>query len=117
MKHSIGIDIVDVEDFEKKIKRTKNLITRLFTDYEIEYCKKRGVEHLASRFAAKEAFVKATNMQNLSWQDVEVRNDKSGKPHLRISPKILKQLKIKSIDVSISNIRSLAIAVVIIDYN
>ena len=117
MNHSIGIDIVDVEDFNKRIKRTINLVKHLFTDYEINYCKKKSIEHLASRFAAKEAFKKAINLSNISWHDAEVRNFSSGKPYLKINPKILKQLKIKSIDVSISNIKKLAVAVVIVNYN
>ena len=114
MKHSIGIDIVDVSDFNKRMKRAKNLANRLFTKYELSYCKKRGIEHLASRFAAKEAFAKACSLQNISWHDVEVRNLPSGKPFLSIKSRIKNKLRIRSIDVSISNIKQLSVAVVII---
>ena len=116
MQHSIGIDIVDVGDFNKRIKRTKNLIRRIFTGHEINYCRKRGIEHLASRFAAKEAFAKACNIQKLSWRDIEVRNLPSGKPFLNIKEKLKSRLKIKSIDMSISNIKELAVAVVVVIY-
>ena len=78
--------------------------------------KKKSIEHLASRFAAKEALKKAINLSNISWHDAEVRNLSSGKPYLKINQKIIKQLNIKSIDLSISNIRRLAIAVVIVEY-
>lgn len=114
MKCSVGIDIVDVKDFCKRIKRTKNLANRLFTKYELDYCKKKGIEHLASRFAAKEAFAKACNLQNMPWHDVEVRNSPSGKPFLNF--KSLEKFKIKSIDISISNIKQLAVAIAIINY-
>lgn len=116
MQHSIGIDIVDVSDFDKRVKRTKNFIRRIFTEHEISYCKKRGIEHLASRFAAKEAFAKAVNLQRLSWRYVEVRNLPSGKPFLNIKEKLKNELKIKSIDISISNIKELAVAVVVVIY-
>src|SRR3989338_3064612 len=111
MKPCIGIDIVDVKDFQKRIKRTKNLASRLFTEHEIDYCKKRGIEHLASRFAAKEAFSKAANLKKLNWKDVEVRNEESGRPYISVSQGIKNQLRIKSIDLSISNIKTTAVAV------
>jgi len=116
MQHSIGIDIVDVADFSKKINRTKSLKKRLFTEHEINYCSKRGVEHLASRFAAKEAFAKAINVQKLSWKDIEVMNLSSGKPYLKIKRQLENKLKIKSIDASISNIKKFAVAVVIVNH-
>lgn len=114
MQHSVGIDIVDVSDFNKRIKRTKNLIRRIFTEHETSYCKKRGIEHLASRFAAKEAFAKAANLQRIPWHDVEVRNLPSGKPFLNIKKELKDKLKISSIDISISNLKELAVAAVII---
>ena len=114
MGFSIGIDIVDVKDFAKKIRRTKALQKRLFTEHEIEHCRKKGMEHLASRFAAKEAFAKACSIKNISWHDVEIRSLQSGKPIFKISKKILKKAKIKSIDLSISNIKQFAIAAVIL---
>lgn len=114
MKTSIGIDIVDVDDFSKRLARTKNLKGRIFTEYETSYCKKKGVEHLASRFAAKEAFAKASNLKQLQWKDVEVRNTKEGKPYFKLSNGIKNKFKIKSTDLSISNIKNTAVAVVII---
>jgi len=115
MKSSIGIDIVDVAEFRKRIQRTKTLKTRLFTDYEIKYCKKKPIEHLATRFAAKEAFSKACDIKYLSWQDVEIRNYPSGKPFLKISKKIRNKIKIKSADVSLSNTKKYVVAFVIIN--
>lgn len=114
MQYSIGVDIVDVGDFKKRISRTKSLIGRLFTRNEIEYCKKRGVEHLASRFAAKEALVKALNFKAIEWHDVEVRNSESGKPYFEIAKGVGEKLGIKTIELSISNTKRSAVAVVMV---
>ncbi len=115
MKTSVGIDIVDVKDFEGRLKISKKLAERLFTYHEIEYCKKKGIEHLASRFAAKEAFMKASGLKNISWQDVEIKNSKTGKPYLNIKKELMKKADINAIDVSISNLKNIAIAVVVIN--
>lgn len=112
---SIGIDIVDVKDFAKKISRTKPLKERLFTDFEIASCKNSGIEHLASRLAAKEAFAKASGIRNLEWHDVEVKNLASGKPYFNFSGKAKKMMKKKKIELSISNIKEIAVAIAVID--
>ena len=114
MKYSVGVDIVDVDDFSKRISRTRSLAERLFTENEIEYCKKRGVEHLASRFAAKEALVKALNFKAIEWHDVEVKNSESGKPYFKIKKELKKKLGIKFVDLSISNTKRSAVAVVMV---
>ena len=114
MQYSVGVDIVDVDDFKRRISRTRSLAEKLFTADEIEYCRKRGVEHLASRFAAKEALVKALNFKTIDWQDVEVRNFESGKPYFEFKKDLRKKLGIKSIDLSISNTKRSAVAVVMV---
>lgn len=114
MEYSVGVDIVDVDDFGKRIFRTRSLAERLFTAYEREYCKKRGVEHLASRFAAKEALVKALNFKTIDWHDVEVRNSETGKPYFEFKKYLRKKLGIKSVDLSISNTKRSAVAVVMV---
>ncbi len=115
MRPSIGIDIVDVEDFKKRISKTKPLGKRIFTDYELDYCKNKGIEHLAARFAAKEAFKKASGISNLSWHDAEIRNLPSGKPVLKINEKIKNRLKINTAEVSLSHTKKQAIASVLIE--
>lgn len=116
MSYEIGVDLVDVSNFKKSIERTKPLKNRLFTRYEIDYCKKIGIEHLASRFAAKEAFFKACNIKKMSWKDIEIRNLKSGKPIIRLNEKIKTKLSLKSIKVSLSQTRKNAVAFVTVDY-
>ena len=111
MQITTGIDIVEVADFKTRISRSKSLKERLFTKLEIESCKSRGIEHLASRFAAKEAYAKASGAKLLKWHDVEIRNLQFGKPV--ISVKNI-PVKIKSIDLSISQTRKITVAIVVI---
>lgn len=114
MSYKIGIDLVDVKQFKKSVERAKSLKQRLFTKHELEYCKNRPIEHLASRFAAKEAFFKAGNIKNLPWKDVEVKNLKSGKPIINLSKK--EKLKYRNIEVSMSHTKENAIALVLIEH-
>ena len=60
----IGIDLVDISRIERALERRPRLATRLFTDREIEYAgsRRRPARHLAARFAAKEAVVKALGL-------------------------------------------------------
>src|SRR5512136_1093622 len=86
-----GIDIVDISRFERFLQEGNDAIfNRLFTSAELEYCKnkKRSAQHFALRFAAKEAFLKACGTglrQGMSWKDIEIVNDRLGKPELRLS--------------------------------
>ena len=95
-----GIDIIEIGRFRRaKKKYGKNFLKKVFTPGEIEYSgKKRFQEqHLAARFAAKEAVLKAFGNKIASisnWQDIEILNDKSGRPFVRFHGSA-KKLKVK----------------------
>ena len=110
----MGIDLVNVADFSKRIGRTKQLKTRLFTKHELDSNAKRPIEHLASRFAVKEAFKKAIGKSEIGWHDVETRNYDSGKPYLQINKGLLSEFNIIDAEVSISNTKEYAVAMVIL---
>jgi holo-[acyl-carrier protein] synthase len=82
----IGTDIVDIKRIEQTIEKFGDkFLHRIFTKYEREYCEPKSgkAAYYAKRFAAKEAVAKAlANVKSgpLSWQDVEVKNDPSGRP-------------------------------------
>ncbi|HIE07288.1 MAG TPA: holo-ACP synthase [Desulfarculaceae bacterium] len=82
----IGSDIVKIERIERLTERyDKRFLERVFATTETDYAftKARPGLHLAARFAAKEALVKALGSglrQGLSWPDIEVINDPLGKP-------------------------------------
>lgn len=87
MIHGIGIDIVHIPRFKKALDRWgDSLIKRLFTPEELTYSldKRTPAQHLAVRFAAKEAFFKALG-KRIGFTEVEVVSGRGGKPHIKIS--------------------------------
>ncbi|MDP1853828.1 MAG: holo-ACP synthase [Candidatus Omnitrophota bacterium] len=108
-----GIDIVEVKRLKQSIKKWGDLfLNRVFTDKEIAYAKsKRFVyEHLAGRFAAKEAVIKAAGGGKFAFKDIEVANNQTGKPLISLA----KNNKKYKISVSISHIKDYAVASAII---
>ena len=86
----IGSDIVKISRIEKLVDRYgERFLQRIFTVSETAYafCKARPALHLAARFAAKEAFVKALGSGlrgGLNWCDIEVINNELGQPQLKL---------------------------------
>jgi holo-[acyl-carrier protein] synthase len=82
-----GIDIIEVERMEKAVKRNgDSFLHRVFTEREVKYAKgkKLSFMHLAGRFAAKEAVLKAFSRGQLNFKDIEILNDDVGRPICRI---------------------------------
>ncbi|MBI5874985.1 MAG: holo-ACP synthase [Deltaproteobacteria bacterium] len=87
MIYGIGIDIVHIPKFKKAVERWGNRFkNRIFTQNELLYCEKRrfSEQHLAVRFAAKEAFLKALG-ERKKFSEIEVANNSDGKPCIKIS--------------------------------
>src|SRR5215210_25452 len=86
MSGGVGIDLLDVERFERALERRPRLADRLFTDAEREYAagRARTGMHLAARFCAKEAVAKALGLTGWSFRDVEVVATGAA-PELRLS--------------------------------
>ena len=110
----IGIDIIEVERVEKFVERTPRALEKVFTPKEAKYSldKKNKYQHLAARFAAKEAFFKALG-KRIAWTDVELFNLSSGKPELNIKEK--ERFSFDFTHVSISHLADYAVAVVILE--
>ncbi len=70
----IGIDLVDPLDLGERLERNPQLRAELFHEGEVAYAEQqaRPVEHLAARYAAKEATVKALGLDGFDPLDVEV---------------------------------------------
>jgi holo-[acyl-carrier protein] synthase len=78
-----GIDIIEIDRIQKAVERWGDgFLNHVFTPVEIENAKKfkSPYLHYAGRFAAKEAIFKAMGIPHLSWHDVTITNDASGKP-------------------------------------
>ena len=91
----IGVDIVNNNRLKKLVKK-QNFIKRVFTKNEqLRSCKlKNKINYFSKRFAAKEAFSKATGSgisKNLHFKDIEIKNNKKGKPSI-IFKKIIHHL-------------------------
>jgi len=90
----IGVDIIQNKRIQSLLKN-KRFINRTFSKNEIKLSKKisNKTNYFAKRFAAKEAFTKAIGTgfrNNLNLRDIEVLNDKKGKPYFSKSIKIKK---------------------------
>jgi len=105
-----GVDITEVNRIKKAIEKWGDVfLNKIFTEDELSNAKTRGslYQHLAGRFAAKEAVFKALGDADLSWKDVQILNDKEGKP----SCKILNSRGIGAdVVVSISHVKNYAVA-------
>ena len=118
----IGIDLVEIKKIEESI-RSDAFVRRVFTPVEIESVERyqNKAEHLAGKFAAKEAFMKAIGAgirQEVWFTQIEVWNDESGKPQVKVTREAerrLGQIAAKQIHVSISHSGGMAIAVVILE--
>jgi len=120
-----GVDIIENKRIKKSLKN-KGFIKRVFTQNEINISKKLNnkVNYFAKRFAAKEAFVKAIGegfRNNINLNDIDIKNDKKGKPLIIISNNVKKILKKKfklnkyKILLSLSDEKKYSIAYVIIN--
>jgi holo-[acyl-carrier protein] synthase len=113
MIFGIGVDLVDIERFEKALDQTPKLKDRLFTESEREL----SSQSLAARFAAKEALVKAVGKaKGLSFQGVNVAKDQDGKPFFEFNGETEQTIKahgISKFHLSLSHDGNMAVAYVI----
>ena len=85
---AIGLDATEIARIEQAVRRYGDrFIRRIFTDHERAYCMKRRhpAPHLAARFAAKEAAMKALgtgHAKGVTWRDIEVLRS-GGPPQLQ----------------------------------
>ena len=121
-----GIDIIEISRIKNAVIRWKDsFLKRIFTENEINYSQARkfSYQHLAARFAAKEAVLKAigdSSIHQINLREVEVLNDKSGKPFIRLSgaaKKKKEKKKISDIIISMSHPHKLAVASAILIKN
>ena len=115
-----GVDIIETKRIQESIEKFgEKFLNRIFTIREIEYCERKQnqkFQSYAARFAAKEAVFKAiseeiTNKYDIEWKEIEIINDKNGRPHVNLLGKLAEKLSESyQIDVSLSHINEIAIA-------
>lgn len=118
----IGTDIVSVERIRAAIERHgERFLQKIFTPAEVEYCgaRRRKFEHLAGRFAAKEAVLKALGTGasgGATLKDVEVTSDAAGRPAATLhgdTLRLAREQGITGLHVSISHVEEFATAVAV----
>ena len=121
----IGVDIVKNKRVQLSLKN-KKFINRIFGKNEILISKKfrNKANFFSKRFAAKEALAKALGIgfrENLNFKDIQIVNNKLGKPHYLVSSKIKslikKKKKIKNFNLflSISDEKEYSVAFTMIE--
>ncbi len=120
----IGIDLVEVARVRELLERHgERFKARTFTEAETTYCDACAdpAMHYAARFAAKEAAAKALGTgfaQGVSWRDIEVAREDSGRPVLRLHGGAAERalaLGVRACHLSLSHTRELAQAQVVLD--
>jgi|GWRWMinimDraft_6_1066014.scaffolds.fasta_scaffold13642_2 holo-[acyl-carrier protein] synthase len=119
----IGTDLIEVERVAEKMEKKQGFKELVFSAAEIIYCEARTFkyEHYAARFAAKEAFLKAigTGWRNgTAFNEIEIYNDEEGKPEILfhgLTAKTISDMKLGKIFVSLSHLKTMACAMVIIE--
>lgn len=117
-----GVDIVDTEEFFRLInKQANDFLDRYFTTAELAAAGEGGdrIERLASRFAVKEAVLKALGTgwgDGIAFTDVEVVSQRSGAPVVVLHRRLVSIARERGIShwlVSASHTRTIAMASVI----
>ena len=122
MIDAVGVDIADVKRIKSALERWgERFVSRTFSSREAEYCRKHrdAALRFAARFAAKEAFIKCMgSARGIPWNEIELLNDRSGKPRFHLSDGILEKLgkrKIRKVHVSVTHTEEYAVAFVVFE--
>ncbi len=106
----IGVDIIENNRIKNSVKNNK-FKNRIYSREELKQSKlsKNKINYFSKRFAAKEAFAKALGTgfrMNLNFKDIEIINDKMGKPNYvktkKITKIVQKNFKVKNFNCFLS---------------
>ena len=117
----IGIDIIEIDRIKESVnKYGKHFLNKIYTEKELEYClsKTDKYQHLAARFAAKEAVYKALSSgwhKDIGWKNIEITNEPNGMPIVTLNGEVQEFLsEQKSLKISISHSRDYVASMAII---
>jgi holo-[acyl-carrier protein] synthase len=116
VRAGVGIDLLEIDRLERALQRHPRLAERVFSEAEREYAmaRARPARHLAARFAAKEAVIKALGLDGgFGLGEIEVVAGKP--PAVRLSGRAAEVAARRRIDVSLTHSRDFAAAVAIVD--
>lgn len=106
----IGIDIIEIDRIKRSVEKFGDqFLNKIFTKGELDYSlsKKNKYQHLAARFAAKEAIAKSLaggDNKGFRWKDIEIYNEKNGLPQVRLNGDLRKFISTdKSLKITMSH--------------
>lgn len=107
MATRVGMDLIEVSRIERALERHPRLARRIFTEGELGYAGSRGRpgRHLAARFAAKEAVVKALRLgPGTSLKEIEVipGTEDDPAPRVKLSGRALEEAGGDGLEIEIS---------------
>jgi holo-[acyl-carrier protein] synthase len=114
MAAGIGIDLLEISRLERALERHPRLAERVFTEAERDYAaaRARPGRHLAARFAAKEAVVKALGISaGFGLREIEIVAGEP--PTVRVSGRASEAAAGEPIAVSMTHSREFAAAVAV----
>jgi len=112
-KFGIGVDIENIDRFRNLNRINNNLfLNKVFTKNELDYCfsKNNSAQHLAARYAGKEAVIKALTSigkRNLDYNSVEIFHNGNKAAMARINNKNYRNLRVY---ISLSHCKDKSIA-------
>lgn len=114
----LGVDIVEVERMRNILQRSPAFARRVFSAEECAYCDSTSIPeaHYATRFAAKEAVLKAIGTgftQGVKPRDVEVKRSNKGRPYAVLSGRakeLASQMGVRELPLSLSYTHTEAVA-------
>jgi len=113
----IGVDIENISRFQEfDVEKDSSFFKKTFTRKELDYCFSSRIpaQHLAARFAGKEAILKALSSlgrASLGYHDIEIENDNEGVPCVAVKKEGFGDLHIR---LSLSHARDVAVAFAIV---
>ena len=117
----IGIDIIEIERIKESVDNYgESFLNKIYTQTELDYSlsRKNKYQHLAARFAAKEAIYKALSSdtdQIYSWQDIEIYNEVNGLPKVKLYGQLKDYLGLeKELKISMSHSENYVTCVAIV---
>ena len=114
----LGVDIVDIARMKRILERTPSFARKVYSDEERAYCLDKATPevHFATRFAAKEAVVKALGTGfsgGIGVRDIEVRRTSKGRPYVVLSGRakeVARELGVRELPISLSYTPTEAVA-------
>ena len=114
----LGLDVVEIARMERILARTPSFAAKVFSEQERAYCDATAhpATHYATRFAAKEAVVKALGngfSGGVGVRDIEVRRNAKGRPYVVLAGRartIADSIGLREMPISLSFTHAEAVA-------